>query len=352
MDKVLMDVFFLNRCFCLAERAYNYTLPNPKVGALVVNEWGKVIAEGWHKKYGEPHAEVNAILELPDDFNFSNCTLYVSLEPCCHTQKKTPPCTHLILEKKIPKVVIATLDPNPEVQGKGIQILRDAGIEVILYHDHFIKFQKAINAAFYINQQYQRPLITLKWAESINRVIGDCQKRIGISHPYTQFFTHALRAQHQAILVGKKTVLIDKPQLNLRYAIGKNPLIILLDTYAELNPEKFFPGREGIVINQKESKIEGNWRYWKVENIFEWKNYVSQLYTECKIGSILVEGGSKVLNSILRSNVWDFAYVIKSDHLIETENPVWAPEWNPIQAQLEQEIKENKIYKIVQNVVY
>lgn len=319
------NILLLKRCFTLAERAFNYTYPNPKVGALITNENGVILAEAWHRQYGEAHAEVNAIQQLPHDFDFSQSILYISLEPCCHTNKKTPPCTSLIIEKKIPKVVIGTLDPNPEVEGKGIQILKQAGIEVVLYHDDFVSLQKKINYSFYVNQTYQRPWITLKWAESGNKIIGDTQKRIKISHPYTQFFTHALRAQHQAILVGKNTVLLDKPQLNLRYSYGKNPLIIVMDTYAELEPEKFFPNREGIVINQKFHHQKGNWKYFQVKDIYCWKDYVNHLYQEFKIGSILVEGGSKVIQNILESGVWDTAYIIKNEANLNTENPVYAP---------------------------
>lgn len=319
------DIFLLKRCFTLAERGLNFTLPNPKVGALIINEWGEVISEGFHKNYGEAHAEVNAIQQLPENFDFSRVTLYVSLEPCCHKNKKTPPCTSLIIEKKIPKVVIATLDPNPEVQGKGIQTLKEAGIEVILYHEQFLPLQQEINYNFYVNQIHQRPFITLKWAESQNQIMGDNQKRIMISHPYTQFFSHSLRSQHQAILVGKNTVLLDKPQLNLRYSHGKNPLIILLDTHAEIEPEKYFPNREGIIINQKFSKKQGKWTYFQVENIFSWKDYVNKLYKELKIGSILVEGGSKVIENILLSSVWDYAYIIKNEKVVNTKYPVYAP---------------------------
>ncbi len=346
MSSFEKNIFLLDRCFTLASRAFNFTQPNPKVGALIINELGEIISEGWHKKYGEYHAEVHAILNLPLDFDFSNCTLFVSLEPCCHTQKKTPPCTSLIIEKKIPKVVVATLDPNPNVQSKGIETLKKAGIEVILYHDHFIKKQQEINFSFYVNQLYQRPYITLKWAESQNKIIGDEQQRIMISHPYTQFFTHALRAQHQAILIGKNTVLLDKPQLNLRYSYGKTPLIIIMDTLAEIDPEKYFPNREGIIINQKSQKEEGNWKYFKVDNILSWKDYVNKLYTEYKIGSILVEGGAKVLDSILQSNVWDSAYIIKNQKVIETIKPVFAPKYLETNIELLQKIKGNRVLKL------
>ncbi|GIV43026.1 MAG: riboflavin biosynthesis protein RibD [Bacteroidia bacterium] len=340
------DIFLLNRCFTLAEKSLNYTYPNPKVGALITNEQNEILSEGWHAVYGHAHAEVNAIQKLPQDFDFSRCTLYVSLEPCCHTQKKTPPCTSLIIEKKIPRVVIATLDPNPQVQSQGIQTLQQAGIEVVLYHEHFIQKQKALNFAFYVSQIYQRPYITLKWAESRNKIIGDSQKRIMISHPYTQFFSHALRAKHQALLVGKNTVLLDKPQLNLRYALGKDPLIILLDTHAEILPENFFPHREGIIINQKFHKQEGGWKYFLVEDIFSWKDYIGKLYNEYKIGSILVEGGSKVIENLLESGIWDTAYIIKTPQNILTEKPVIAPKNIQGSLQCLQSIQGNSIFKI------
>ncbi len=346
MNSLENDFFFLNRCFTLALRAFNFTQPNPKVGALIINQFGEIISEGWHKKYGEAHAEVHAIQNLPHNFDFAHCTLFVSLEPCCHIHKKTPPCTTLIIEKKIPKVVVATLDPNPQVQSKGIETLKQAGVEVTLYHEHFIKKQQEINFSFYVNQLYQRPYITLKWAESQNKIIGDEQKRIMISHPYTQFFSHALRAQHQAILIGKKTVLLDNPQLNLRYSYGKNPIIIILDTHSEIDPEKYFPNREGIIINQKFQSNEGNWKYFKVEDIFSWKDYVNKLYTEYKIGSILVEGGSKAINNILQSKIWDTTYIIKNQRVIQTAKPVYAPKYLETNVEFLQKIQGDRVFKI------
>ncbi len=322
------DLLLLKRCFTLAENAFNYTLPNPKVGALITNAYGNVIAEAWHQKFGEPHAEVLAITQLPQNFDYHDCTLYVSLEPCCHSHKKTPPCTDLILQKKIPRVVIGTLDPNPHVQGKGIQKLQQAGIKVFLAHQQFEPIQKNINKHFYVNQIHHRPLITLKWAEYQNKIMGDTQHRLFISNPYTQYFTHALRANHQAILVGKNTVLIDKPQLNLRYAIGKNPTIILLDTHAEINPQQYFSNRHGITINKKIQDQKVHWHFLQVHDMHDWKNNLSTIYKQYQIGSILIEGGSTILRSILSTGLWDYAYVIVNPETISTKNPVYAPSIN------------------------
>ena len=340
------DILFLKRCFTLAERALNFTLPNPKVGAIITNHNDEMVAEGWHERYGKKHAEVNAIHRLPENFDFSNSNLYVSLEPCCHTNKKTPPCVSMILEKKIPKVIIATLDPNPHVSGKGVKMLQEAGVHVLLAHEQFLPLQKKVNHHFYINQIFQRPSITLKWAESRNKIMGDKQKRILISHPYTQFFSHQLRAQHQAILVGKNTILVDQPQLNLRYANGKNPKIIILDSHATIDPQKFFPNREGITINLKYQKELENWKYMQVQNLQNWNLILDRLYRDYQIGSILVEGGSTVLNQILSTNLWDEAYCLVSPEIISTSNPVFAPLFIQGSIQYIDSIKDNQIFKI------
>jgi len=340
------DISLLNRCFTLAERSLNYTLPNPKVGAVITNAEGKIIAEGWHSYFGGPHAEVMAFHQLPENYDFTDCSLYVSLEPCCHTQKKTPPCTSLIIEKKISKVYIATLDPNPNVSGNGLKILQNAGIQVFLASNEFVNIQKQINPSFFINQKFHRPLVTLKWAQSQNKVMGDQQKRITISHPYTQFFTHSLRASHQAILVGKNTVLIDKPQLNLRYAVGKNPIIILMDSHLSIDPQKYFPDRQGITVNLIKNETQGNWKYLQVENMLKWNEILTQLYSECQIGSILVEGGSAILNTILPTSYWDQAFFIVSPQSIETELPLYAPDCIPGAIEYVQNIRGNQIFKV------
>lgn len=321
----LQDELLLKRCFELAKRAQNYTLPNPLVGSLLVDEAGNILSEAWHQTYGKAHAEAHLIHSLPENFDFSRTTLYVSLEPCCHTNKKTPPCTQLIIQKKIPRVVVATLDPNPNVKGKGILQLQQAGIEVITYHENFLTLQKQINASFFVNQTEQKPLITLKWAESRNKIIGDRHERLLISHPYSQFFTHTLRAQHQAILVGKNTVLIDKPQLTLRFALGKDPIVLLMDTYAQLNPFEYFPNRNVLIINTICEKQEGTYQWICFPDMQDWHTIFQSLYQWHHIGSIFVEGGAQVLQSLIHANEWHQAFIIQSTKSIQTPHPVAAP---------------------------
>jgi diaminohydroxyphosphoribosylaminopyrimidine deaminase/5-amino-6-(5-phosphoribosylamino)uracil reductase len=188
--------------------------------------------------------------------------------------------------------------------------------------------------------------VTLKWAQSQNKVMGDQQKRITISHPYTQFFTHSLRASHQAILVGKNTVLIDKPQLNLRYAAGKNPIIILMDSHLSIDPQKYFPDRQGITVNLIKNDSQGNWKYLQVKNMLKWDEILTQLYSECQIGSILVEGGSAILNTILPTSYWDQAFFIVSPQSIETELPLYAPDCIPGAIEYVQNIRGNQIFKV------
>lgn len=319
------DELLLRRCFALAKRAQNYTFPNPLVGSLLIDDAGNIIAEAWHRAFGHAHAEAGLLHSLPNGIDYSRTTLYVSLEPCCHINKKTPPCAQLIIQKKIPCVVVATLDPNPNVAGKGIQLLQQAGIEVRTYHDTFFPLQKQLNPSFFINQTEQKPMVTLKWAESRNKIIGDTQERLMVSHTYSQFFTHALRAQHQAILIGRNTALIDKPQLNLRFALGKDPVIILMDTSAQILPHKFFPNRKVLIINSVFEKKEDTYEWVRFADLQDWNLILQTLYEKHHIGSILVEGGAQVLQTLIHTDQWHQAFILQSSKTLQTNQPVFAP---------------------------
>ncbi len=239
------------------------------------------------------------------------------------------------------------MDPNPNVQGKAVQLLTEKGVQVYVAHEKFISEQQSLNASFYVNQLKKRPFITLKWAESFNKIMGDYKRRIAISHPYTQFFTHTLRAKHQAILVGKNTVLVDKPQLNLKYALGKDPLVIIMDTHAQIYPEDYFPNRHGIIVSEKIQKEEGNWKFMQVQNIYDWDSYVERFYSEYQIGSIFVEGGSKVLQTVLNSKYWDEAYIIVNLEKIQTENPVYSPSKISGSLKYLKTIQGNQLFKLI-----
>ena len=203
MDKTDMDAVFMRRCLQLASLGRGYVSPNPMVGAVVVHR-GRIIGEGYHRCYGQPHAEVNAINSVRDAGLLPECTLYVSLEPCSH-YGKTPPCADLIVQKKIPRVVVGCLDPFPKVSGQGVARLREAGIEVVI--GVLEEECKALNRTFMTCQIDERPFVTLKWAQSrdgyIDRIRKPGELAIRISDDVSSVWVHRLRAEADAILVGR-----------------------------------------------------------------------------------------------------------------------------------------------------
>lgn len=295
------DRIFLQRCLELARMGQASVEPNPRVGAVVVYD-GLIIGEGYHKKYGSPHAEVNAIAAVKQSNLLAKSTLYVSLEPCNH-HGKTPPCSLLILHSKIPRVVVGCTDPNPQMSGSSLDLLRQRGVEVVLNDDPapFLDLLKH----FTINQKQQRPYITLKWAESQDGFIAKTDEngmgvRTTISGPETGTLTHRLRAEHASILVGANTVLVDQPSLLTRNFPGPDPIKILLDDQLKVpNSHPFFKSGKVLVVNElKEGEIK-NVTWIKASSKGSDEEWLNRLYSEQKIGSILVEGGASVLNDFL-----------------------------------------------------
>ena len=223
------DELYMQRCLFLARKAIGYTYPNPLVGSVIVHK-GKIIGEGWHTKVGEPHAEVNAIASVKDKSLLKESTLYVNLEPCAHFGK-TPPCADLIIEKKIPKIVIGCIDINSKVAGKGIERLRQAGREVIV--GVLEAESQALNKRFFTFHAQKRPYIILKWAQTRDGFIAPLQQTqqapVWISNAFSQQLTHLWRAQEGAILVGKHTVEKDNPSLTTRHWVGNTPLRLVID---------------------------------------------------------------------------------------------------------------------------
>ena len=234
MDKTDMDAVFMRRCLQLASLGRGHVSPNPMVGAVVVHR-GQIIGEGYHRCYGQPHAEVNAINSVRDAGLLPECTLYVSLEPCSH-YGKTPPCADLIVQKKIPRVVVGCLDPFPKVSGQGVVRLREAGIEVVT--GILEEECKALNRTFMTCQIDERPFVTLKWAQSrdgyIDRLRKPGEPAIRISDDVSSVWVHRLRAEADAILVGTNTAVADNPSLTTRLWYGRSPLRIVLDEHARV----------------------------------------------------------------------------------------------------------------------
>ena len=290
------------------------TYPNPLVGSVIVFE-NQIIGEGWHKKAGQAHAEVNAINSVKNKYLLSKATIYVSLEPCSHFGK-TPPCSDLIIENKIPNVVIGTVDPNEKVAGKGIQKLLEAGIHVtigILENECL-----ELNKHFFTFHQKKRPYIILKWAETADGFVApkekDEQKPFWITNQYSRQLVHKWRSEEQAILVGTQTVLDDNPTLNVRDWHGNHPVKIILDRQNRLNEDL-------VVFNSTEKTIvfSGTKRDFKNKNCYsEVLNFNENLAQEIcislfqnSIQSVIIEGGARTLQTFIDANLWDEARIFK-----------------------------------------
>ncbi len=317
---------FMARCLYLANLGKYEVAPNPMVGAVIVHK-NRIIGEGYHQKYGQPHAEPNAIYSVKekDKKYLSQSTLYVNLEPCSH-YGKTPPCAHLIARHKIKRVVIATLDPNPKVAGKGVEILQKAGIEVCV--GVLEKEALELNKRFFTFQMQKRPFITLKWAETKDgfmdkRRENHNEKPIFISNPITQKLTHKMRAENMAIMVGKNTALLDNPTLTVRYWRGKSPIRITFDKKGVI-PNHFNLKNEQtktFIFTQKPID-KPNLTSLKIDTTFNLPTVLKELYQQ-NIHSILVEGGSALLHSFLSENLWDEINIETSNQIIS--NGVKAP---------------------------
>jgi diaminohydroxyphosphoribosylaminopyrimidine deaminase/5-amino-6-(5-phosphoribosylamino)uracil reductase len=312
------------RCLQLAALGAGSVTPNPMVGSVLVYA-DKIIGEGFHQKYGEPHAEVNCINNVKEiDKPFiKKSSLYVSLEPCNHFGK-TPPCTDLILENKIPKVVIGCIDVYKEVAGKGILKLQKAGVEVV--SGVLEKECTELNKRFFTFHQKFRPYIILKWAQSVNGKTGAADRRVLISNEYTNRIVHKWRSEESAILVGTNTVLQDDPYLTNRLWRGKNPVRIIIDKNLKLQPSLkiFNTDSKTIIFNLLQDSVKENVAYIKLRK----ENFLNDLMHslfENNIQSVIIEGGAKTLQSFIDKDLWDEARVITNEELI-IENGISAPE--------------------------
>ena len=302
------DEKYMARCLQLARHGELTTAPNPMVGAVIVHE-GRIIGEGWHRRYGGPHAEVNAIRSVrpEDEALLREATIYVSLEPCSHWGK-TPPCAELLAEKGLRRVVVGCLDPNERVSGRGVLRLREAGAEVVV--GVLERECWWLNRKFMTWHTLHRPWITLKWAESADGFIdrhrashadGDA---VRLSTPWTQTLVHRLRATHEAILVGRRTWELDEPSLTTRLWPGKNPQRFVLTTSPE-RAATFAGCRTARLTADATPSLAGS---------AEGSTRLSlQLDPEGEpVTSILVEGGTQTLQSFLDADLWDEVYIERS----------------------------------------
>lgn len=275
------DEKYMRRALELARHGELDASPNPMVGAVIVDPSGRIIGEGWHRRCGEGHAEVNAVASVKDASMLKDATMYVTLEPCSH-YGKTPPCADMIVEKGIPRVVIGTLDPFAKVAGRGVAKLLAAGVEV---ETGMLEREcRDLNRKFMTAHRLHRPYITLKWAQSADGYIDG-----HISTPLTSVPVHKLRATHDAILIGSGTAIADNPTLTTRNFAGKSPVKIVLDRRRRLPSDlRLFDGGETVVMTD----------YSNLSEVLEW------IYRR-GLTSVLVEGGAEVLGSFLSEGLWD-----------------------------------------------
>jgi diaminohydroxyphosphoribosylaminopyrimidine deaminase/5-amino-6-(5-phosphoribosylamino)uracil reductase len=309
-----MDEFYMQRCIDLARIGEGNVAPNPMVGAIIVCD-GKVIGEGFHQKYGEAHAEVNAVNSVVDKSLLSKSTIYVSLEPCAHFGK-TPPCADLIVKSNFKRVVIGCFDSYVEVSGNGVQKIKDAGIECeigVLENEC-----KELNKRFFTFHDKKRPFIVLKWAQTKNgyfdEIREDGKKGVNwISAPETKVLVHKWRSQEQAILVGKNTVLVDNPSLTVREISGKNPTRIVLDSHLSISQTAnvFNSESETLIFNLVKNEKNENVTWIQMEDMMI-ESIVKKLY-DLQIQSVFIEGGATILQAFIDANLWDEAKVIVGD---------------------------------------
>ncbi len=311
------DKKYMQRCLQLAKNGLGNTYPNPLVGSVIVYE-KKIIGEGFHKKAGEPHAEVNAVNSVKNKKLLKKSTLYVNLEPCAHTGR-TPACSKMIVDLKIPRVVIGCRDSFAKVDGKGIEIMHSAEIDVKV--GVLEKESRKLNKRFFTFHEKKRPYVILKWAQTIDGFIDFDRnpntpiKPNWITDEYARIFVHKMRSEEQSILAGTNTAEKDNPSLNVRDWSGKNPLRIVIDKNLRL-PENLslFSGKiSTLVFTEKEESPEKNANYIKIDFKKSVPKQILDFLYKKEIQSIIIEGGSFTLNSFIQENLWDEAKVFIGD---------------------------------------
>ena len=300
---------YMQRALQLAKTRWANALPNPSVGAVIVYK-DTIIGEGFTAAFGGDHAEVNAINAVKNQDLLKESTLYVTLEPCSH-HGKTPPCASLIVEKKIPKVVVGCIDPFAQVAGKGIQILKENKVEVIT---GILESEcQQSHQRFFTFQQKKRPYIILKWAQSADGFIApkhkNEQKPVWLSNRYSRQLTHKWRSEEMAILVGKQTVLDDNPSLTTRNWYGKNPVRLFVDAKNEVDDSYQILNQEATTFRLTKNKKTDN------DVLLSFENIAQEICDFCftkNIQSVIIEGGRQTLQTFIDSGLWDEARVFEA----------------------------------------
>ncbi|HEX7413826.1 MAG TPA: bifunctional diaminohydroxyphosphoribosylaminopyrimidine deaminase/5-amino-6-(5-phosphoribosylamino)uracil reductase RibD [Bacteroidia bacterium] len=301
----------MQRALLLAEMGLGSVAPNPMVGCVIMHD-AQLIGEGYHQKYGEAHAEVNAINSVKDKSLLAKSVMYLSLEPCSHTGK-TPPCSDLIIAHKLKRVVVACIDFNPLVAGKGIEKLRSADIEVRT--DLLRNEARKLNKRFFTFHEKKRPYIILKWAKTKDGFISKhppfTRKDNWITNEKSNKLVHTWRTQEQALLVGTNTALLDNPALTVRLVEGKNPIRILIDKDLKVPPSYsiFSPEAETLVFTQKDKQNSNHIAYHKIDVTQDSISQILEALYHKEITSLIVEGGAHTLQSFIDKGLWDEARV-------------------------------------------
>lgn len=321
----------MRRCLQLAKKGLGDTAPNPLVGCVLVLQ-DKIIGEGWHQKAGKAHAEVNAINSVKHQEQLKKATLYVNLEPCSH-HGKTPPCSDLIIQKGIKKVVVGAKDPNPQVSGGGLEKLKQSGaqVEVGLLE----KECKSVNKRFFTVQEQHRPYIILKWAQTQDGFIAPKTQKKGqpiwITNSFSKQLVHKWRSEEQGILVGLNTALKDNPKLNTRLWKGNNPTRILIDPNLKSFEERkqlhlYDQTIKTIVCTKQTVKNKHNLIFEQIDFQKEIIPQIMQVLYKHNLQSVIIEGGRETLKSFIKTNSWDEARVFTGQSYFKTG--IKAPDFN------------------------
>ena len=326
------DEKYMRRALQLARNGMMFASPNPMVGAVIVHE-GKIIGEGFHRRCGEGHAEVNAVASVNEPQLLPHSTIYVTLEPCSH-YGKTPPCAQLIIDKKIPRVVIGSLDPFEKVSGRGVKMLQDAGIEVV--HGVLDEECRQLNAKFITAHTLHRPFVTLKWAQSADGYIDHIRTEstphaARFSTPQSSTLVHKLRATHDAIMVGSNTVINDNPSLDCRLWHGNSPTRVILDrrgiTPASANVFLSNPQRTIYFTTVERKDISPHVTQIVINHDTPLSEILTTLYKR-NITSLLIEGGATLLQNAIDNNLWDMARIETAPFSLNNDGSVKSPTIN------------------------
>jgi len=304
---------WMKRAQTLAQLGLGKASPNPLVGCVIVHE-NQIIGEGWHKQYGGPHAEVEAIRTVSNHDLLAESTVYVTLEPCAHVGK-TPPCADLLIDKKVPRVVIGHLDPHPLVAGKGLNKLQQAGIQVeVGIMEKECRYQ---NRRFLTVVEKGRPYIILKWAQSADGFMGRKGEKIWVSSPASKILVHKWRTEEDAFLVGANTVVNDNPRLNARLWHGSDPYRVMIDPDRKIpDHAHVLDGTQPSMLFSKNPNSDSNVMHEMIPEGNQPEQKILENLVQKGIQSVVIEGGAFTLNRFISLNLWDEARIFVSRHTI------------------------------------